>query len=275
MPAGRSFVDLLTGSFADIVRLTRGTVDWDTLLSPVDPSAYGNSLGMIRAVREALPRLPDADDGAMDENGKLVFIESLKAQERLPGFNCSGFAKWVADGLYRPRTGSFLSLDELKKKPLDARGSFISRRFEEERDPFFGLDWSRNIAAALARLDGTSGVTAESQDVRKLPYWQYREDIGFPAADLPSILYYLALTEPGHFYIASINREFGRDPVLRQHVHVAVLFPVFREDGTFTAPVFERNVETGLESLHNRYSRDFVHLVRVKAGRDFEPPLFE
>jgi hypothetical protein len=71
-------------------------------------------------------------------------------------------------------------LDELKKKPLDARGSFISRRFEEERDPFFGLDWSRNIAAALARLDGTSGVTAESQDVRKLPYWQYREDIGFP-----------------------------------------------------------------------------------------------
>ncbi len=274
VPVGRSFVDLLTGPFVDIVRLTRGTVDWDTLLAPVDPEAYGDSRRMVAAVRKALPGLPDAEDGAMDENGRLVFIESLRSQEKLPGFNCSGFAKWVADGLYRPRTGRYLSLEALKKKPLEARGSFISRRFEEERDPFFGLDWTRNIAVALAGLDGSGGSGIESQDVRRLPHWKYKEDMGYPVAELPSILYYLALSEPGYFYLASINREFGREPVLRQHVHVAVLFPHFREDGTFAAPVFERNVETGLESLHARYAGDFVHLVRVRSGPDFAPPRF-
>lgn len=275
LPLGRSFQDLLSSSFADIVHLSGGTVNWEELLAPVDPGEYRNSREMAAVIRGALPGLPDAEDGAMDEEGRLVFIESLRSQEGLPGFNCSGFAKWVADGLYRPRTGRYLSLERLKEKPLDTRGSFISRRYEDERDPFFGLDWIRNIAVALADLDGSKGLEPESQDIKALPYWKYQEDMGFSVTDLPSILYHLARTEPGYFYLASINREFGRNPVLRQHVHVVVLFPLFHEDGRFAVPVFERNVETGLASLNRRYEGDFIHLVRIKAGSDFQAPDFK
>jgi hypothetical protein len=276
VPIGNSFINLLSLSFADIVAATRGTVEWKNLIPPADSSAYGDIRSAADTIRSWLPKLPDAEDGAMDKNGRLVFIDDLAAQEKLPGFNCSGFAKWVADGFYAPLAGTYLDIEELKHKPLEARGNFVSRRYEDARDPFFGLDWSRNIALALARLDpggGEAGVT--SQDVRDLAYWKYREDIGFAAADVPSILYYLALTEPGNIYIASVNREFGANPVLRQHVHVVVLFPYIDEAGRFSCPVMERNVETSLESLSRRYGKDFIHLVRVKARPDFDPPVFE
>ena len=276
VPVAMPFSDVLTVPFAEIVRMTRGTVDWPSLIPPVDAALYENSRAMVDTIRPRLPGLPDAEDGAMDRNGRIVFIESLRLQERLPGFNCSGFAKWVADGLYKPLTGEYLDIEDLKHKPLEDRGSFISRRFEDERDPFFGLDWSRNIAASLARLEtGSARVTVKSQDVRNLPYWKYREDIGYAVEDLPAVLYYLSLNEPGYFYIASINREFGTDPVLRQHIHLAVIFPHFDGEGRFASPVLERNVETGLKALAERYPRDFVHLVRIKARESFDPPLIE
>jgi hypothetical protein len=275
VPVGRGFFDLLTDPFESIVSLTRGTVDWETLVPPVTGD-FSRVKKMVETIRPLLPKLPDAEDGAMDENGRLVYIDTLSAQERLPGFNCSGFAKWVADGLYAPRTGRFLKIDQLKVKPLDVRGNFISRRYETERDPYFGLDWSRNIAAALAGLDGKGlKVSVKSQDIRDLPYWKYREDIGFSVPDIRGILYYLTVTEPGNFYIGSVNREFGKNPVLRQHIHVVVLFPYFDEKGVFQVSVMERNVETGIESLNRRYRGDFIHLVRVRAAEDFTPPVIE
>jgi len=225
---------------------------------------------MVERIRKDLPLLPDAEDGAMDKNGKLVFIKSAKSQERLPGFNCSGFAKWVADGLYKPRTGSYLDIEDLKKKQLSIRGNRITNRYEEERDPFFGLDWTRNIAQILS---GSSDP--EGQDVRNLPYGRYREDIGFPMDELKGILFYLAVREPGTFYLGSINREYGNEPILRQHYHIVVLFPYFLETGEFRVVVFERNVESDLASLNKRYPGDFIHLVRIEADTIFNPPRIE
>jgi hypothetical protein len=270
VPVGINFVNLLTLSFADIVEATRKNVNWRGLVPPVDASAYRNVRAMSGLIRSRLPELSDADDGAMDKEGKMVFIATLLPQPGKGGFNCSGFAKWVADGLYAPRSGSLLDIGELKAKPLAERGNFISRRFEEERDPFFGLDWSRNIALAFARLESAQAAGLRSCDVRELPYWKYIQDIGFPAADLPAIMYYLALTEPGNIYVASVNREFGENPVLRQHTHVAVLLPAIDEAGKFSCPVVDTNVETSLERLMGR--GDFIHLVRVKALPEFAPP---
>ena len=270
VPLGMSLSVLLTESFQQIVDRTRTTVDWSILLRQPDPLAYASVLTMIQKIRRELPHLPDAEDGAMDKNGKLVLIATLKAQERLPGFNCSGFAKWVADGLYKPRTGQYLDIEALKEKHLSHRGSRITNRFEEDRDPFFGLDWTRNIARYLA------GVTEpEQQDVRYVPFWEYREDVGYPLEELEGILYTLAVQEGGNFYLGSINREYGTDPVLRQHVHIVVLFPYFTEKGEFRVAVFERNVETGLSILKKNFKGNFIHLVRVKADPLFDPPRIE
>ncbi|MDR3200318.1 MAG: hypothetical protein LBT68_02560 [Spirochaetales bacterium] len=273
VPLGPNFAGLLTLPFAAIVEASRKTVNWTNLISPVDSSAYADIRSMTRALRPRLARLVEVADGAMDKDGRMVFINTLEPQPagKRAGFNCSGFVKWIADGLYAPLEGKLLDIGELKTKHPEARGSFISRRYEEERDPFFGLDWSRNIALAFAQpRPGEKAAGIESRDVRGLPYWKYMEDIGFPSADLPAILYYLALTEPGTFYIASVNKEFGRNPVLRQHTHVAVLLPVIDEAGRFSCPVMDTTVESDLERFMGR--GDFIHLVRVKALPAFDPP---
>jgi len=72
-----------------------------------------------------------------------------------------------------------------------------------------------------------------------------------------------------------VNTEFGAEPVLRQHVHVAVLFPYFDESGRFSITVLERNVETDIDSLAERYPGSYVHLVRVEADEAFQPPRIE
>jgi len=271
-----SLGDILLEPFASVQRMSGDIVDWDSLYRRYPLGEYASIRAMVAEARRELPHLPDAEDGAMDENGNLVFIESLVLQDQLPGFNCSGFAKWVCDGLFQPATGSFLDIDELKEKHLDLRGHQWSRLHEDDRDPYFGLDWSRNLARHLAAVSPRGRLEElphpEALDVRQVPFSRYVEDVGYPVSELRRILYFLALREPGTFYIASLNREFGSEPSLRQHVHVAVLFPYFDVDGRFQATVLERNVESSVESLERRYADDYIHLVRVEARSDFAPP---
>ncbi|MFW6329490.1 MAG: hypothetical protein ACOC28_05290 [Alkalispirochaetaceae bacterium] len=277
IPVAVPFDQILTLPFTEVIRSTRHLVDW-SLLEPLGTvEEYQAVETMVRRARQALPTLPDAEDGAMDENGSLVFIENLGTMEDLPGFNCSGFAKWVCDGVYQPRTGSFMSIEPLKEKHLDLRGTGWSEPREGDRDPFFGLDWTRNLARTIAALDGGGDperIHPEALDVRDIPLATYTEDMGYPVESLPHLLYYLAVRDPGYFYLGSVNREFGSGPVLRQHTHVVVLFPYFDSAGTFETVVLERNVETSVESLQGRYGEEYIHLVRVPATERFDPPQF-
>jgi hypothetical protein len=117
-------------------------------------------------------------------------------------------------------------------------------------------------------------IDPEALDVRNVPSAQYTEDVGYRVDTLTSVLYRLARRDPGTFYLGSVNRLFGEDPVLRQHTHVVALFPYFDRAGTFHVAVMERNVETSVASLERRYGNDFIHLVRVPGSDDFTPPRF-
>ncbi|MDA3948084.1 MAG: hypothetical protein PF508_02570 [Spirochaeta sp.] len=277
VPVAMTMERALTASTDMLIRLSSGYVDWSFLDVDTDHAGYATIERMAQQIRDALPGLPDAEDGAMDADGNLVFIESLVSQERLPGFNCSGFAKWVVDGIFRERTGRFLEIDPLKEKHLDYRGTSWSKPLEDLRDPYFGLDWTRNLArevAALNRGVDRSVIDPEALDVRNVPSAQYTEDVGYRVDTLTSVLYRLARRDPGTFYLGSVNRLFGEDPVLRQHTHVVALFPYFDRAGTFHVAVMERNVETSVASLERRYGNDFIHLVRVPGSDDFTPPRF-
>ena len=259
--------DVLGMPFSGIVGATSAMIDWSIFVVETGDPGYARLDRMAQRLRELLPALGDADDGAMDASGRLVFIETLQEQPAESGFNCSGFAKWVVDGLYEPRYGTLLSVEALKQKHLDVRGTRWSAALEDERDPYFGLDWSRNLAAAL-----NPGSEIEDNDVRDVPFTPYIEDVGYPVEDLPAVLYWLARTEPGYLYLGSVNRMFGESPVLRQHTHVVVLLPYFGPHGEFRPVVMERNVETNLASLQRRYEDGFVHLVRIPTIGSFVPP---
>ena len=276
IPVPMSMEQLLISDFHRVQMNTDGIINWDLLSIDTGQPKYQHVRFIVEQIRQALPSLPDAEDGAMDANGNWVFIEELVLQEGQAGLNCSGFAKWVIDGFYGPAMNTYTKIEALKRKHLSYRGNSWST-LQEGRDPYFGLDWTRNLAlhmyALQHNIEDIAGIEPETSDVNTVPVAAYLEDVGFMVDELNSVLYWLAVHEPGTLYIGSVNTDFGANPVLRQHVHVAVFFPYFDDRGKFHVVVMERNVETSITSLSQRYPDSFVHLVRVQPLETFQVPV--
>ncbi|MDR2470482.1 MAG: hypothetical protein LBD09_00010 [Treponema sp.] len=257
----------------------------------VDPRLYRavytrGGASLVTRLRSALPGLNYEDDGALDENNRYVFIETLAPQGNPPGLNCSGFAKWVVDGMLRPVTGQRLAVAPLKA-PVSPRTSSLQANYEN-RDSLFGLDWTRNLALEAARvLRSPSWAALENVEVREgtfaalidrrgggaavKSYPGFLLHAGFGVEGLRPLLYTLAVNEPGHIYLASVSRERGPNPIQRQHYHVAVLVPYFNEYGVFQTAVFESAAETNLAGFIRRHPGAQVNLVRIPVEGVFDP----
>jgi hypothetical protein len=250
--------------------------------------SYRDARRFITDLRERIPELYFRDDGALDENGQYVFINNLENQDGVAGLNCSGFVKWVVDGILRPLSGKWLSISPLKE-PFGVRGSGFTEPYERLRDPFFGLDWTRNLGAVAGRILRTptfgSLTEIEVQDapfssvIRRdktgaatRSYPGYLADAGFNIEGIQPLLYTLAIDEPGRIYLASVSAEMDPAPRLRQHFHVAVLIPYFNEFGNFRVAVFESAEETLFTNFKTRYPNYYyVNLVRIPIEAGFDP----
>jgi len=274
------FADLLTSPFSQIIEMSRSSVDWSEVMAPVQGPGDMRLQQIAQTLRSRLRTLRDMDDGAMDSDGRLVFIATGKpAPSGLGGFNCSGFAKWVIDGFYSPLTGSLTNIDTLRSRDSDLLGRAWSAKFEEEQDPYFGLDWSRGLARALAEARTGQMPGPEALDVTVSDRFTHVKDVGYRVEDLPGLLYFLARSRPGTIYLGSVNARSkgapeGASMLLRHHHHVVVFLPFFDEDGGFHAVVMERNKETGVPSLIRRYKGEYINLVRADSSGQFDPPEF-
>jgi hypothetical protein len=274
-----------------------------------EPGNYRDLLAFMDKLRRRLPELSFRDDGAIDAQGNYVFIETLAAQDGEGGLNCSGFVKWVVDGILRPLTGQRLDIESLKL-PFGERGSSYTAIWDELQDPFFGLDWTRNLAArAWAALRSPAYAVLEEFEIRNLPFSQliYRSpstagtreggeaanpppairnypghlgNSGFGVEGLEALLYTLAIDDPGRIYLASVNDESGPPttadnlrglPRMRRHFHVAVLIPYFDQYGGFQIAVFESAEETRFSRFKARYPGHNVNLVRIPVEDVFDP----
>jgi hypothetical protein len=252
---------------------------------------YRDSRAFSDLIRKELPSLSFRDDGAINEQGQYVFINTLLPQEGKGGLNCSGFAKWVVDGILKPFTGTPLPIEELKQ-PFGERGSSFTEPYERAKDPFFGLDWTRNLASrANAAFLSPAFGKPEEFEVRAAPfgavvvrdkngapkgvrpYPGFLLNAGFGIEGLQALLYTLAVNEPGRIYLASVNNEINSPspPRLRQHFHVAVLVPYFNEYGVFRAAVFESAEETPFTRFKNRYPGHYVNLSGLPVEGKFNP----
>ena len=263
-----------------------------------NPADYFMQRKFISQIRSNLSGLRFADDGAIDENGNYVYIETLQSQRTpaLAGVNCSGFLKWLIDGILRPVTGERLSIPKLKT-PYGERGDSFTELWEERKDPYFGLDWIRNLASA-------ANGTLRSQEYGGLEEFEVRDDFfstmmilqnrafilhsypgflenaGYGIEGLHALLYTLAVDEPYSFYLAAINTEIGErisgnnprgTQRLRQYFHVAALVPYFDEYGIFKVAVFESASETSFNSFRSRYPGHYVNLVKIPIADTFQP----
>lgn len=273
------FEQTLTMPFSRLISLSWSNVDWQTLFPDARWEEWRWMESFVKAIRERLEDLPDAEDGALGQDGQFRRIETGEpAQGAEAGLNCSGFAKWLGDALYYPYTDAYMSLERLKEKPLETRGHSWSEMREDSRDPYFGLDWTRNMAALIFEgYYGRPSDSVEDHDLREVPFFSYKEDVGYPAEDLAPVIFQAASRDPGSLFLASLSTPFrpeGEEVSLRQHVHVAVILPYFDRRGIFHPVVMDRNRESSLEELANRYPDSYIHLVRVPLRDRFSlPPL--
>lgn len=252
-----------------------------------NPSDYADIRALTAAVRASLGTLSYVDDGAFDDRGEAVYIATGKAQNGTSGVNCSGFAKWLVDGMLRGIGKDRLAVPALKIPPIP-RGNSFSESYDDMLDPYFGLDWTRNLAAAAGRaFYGERGADPREYEVDATPIASVRipggdgstsraypaaaGDNGFLPEGLKATLYALAIDEPGHLYLASVNRDIGKEPRLRRHYHVAAFLPQFDERGVFSVAVFESGVESDFDAFLARYKGHSMHLVRIRVESAFNP----
>ena len=266
---------LITEPFETIVKLSEYIINWNMLYAFYNETENKLVMNISREIDKRLHTLNDSDDGAQAWNGDFVFIRNNEPNPG-KGFNCSGFAKWVADGIYSAKNHSpsggnrLMDIEVLKKKHLDTRKDTLALAYENERDPFFGLDWTRNIAMTIYEHNNLRRRARFSDvDIRDFPYEDYSDDIGYSVANLKAILYYLTVTDPGYIYLGSVNGNFGKDPVLRQHYHVVVFTPYIDSNGNFFPIVYERNIKRPFNDFLRRNPRESIHLVRIKAEEAF------
>ena len=287
LPVAVPFERLYTMPVNDVLRLA-GDRFPRKYFDP-DPAYYRDSQSLAAGIRDQIQDLRFADDGAIDENGNFVFIETLKPQEAASeGLNCSGFVKWLIDGILSPVTGKRLPIPPLKT-PFGQRGSSLSENWEERRDPYFGLDWIRNLASeanktlrsdTFAHLDEfevrsnnfASVLVNEKKTFVIRSYPSFLPEAGYSIEGLHPLLYTLAVDEPFSFYLAAVNNELGAAvtadnprgaPRLRQYFHVAAFIPYFDEYGVFKIAVFESAAETSFNSFRTRYPGHYINLVQI------------
>jgi len=262
-----------------MMELSASRIAWQEIVWIRNADWFADVSRMSAVIRPLIVKLPDAEDGAMDEEGKLVRIGD-GFNTTLSGFNCSGFAKWLADGQYAPIARDkgmyplYLRIQDLKERHLDLRGNDRVLALEETRDPYFGLDWVRNIATRLALVKAEALINFEARDVRDNTIEPYVEDKGYRLRNVGFVLYLQAIRNPGRWYLASINGPWGSKPVAWQHYHIAAFFPWFDNNGVFHLDVYERNNVSSLGDLLARYADTWAHLVWISAEGDFEPPSF-
>jgi hypothetical protein len=292
IPIAVPFERLYTMPLNDVLRL----VDNKFPIQYFEPdiNSYRDTRAFIEQVRSHLGDLRFADDGAKDENGNFVYIENLQSQDlETAGLNCSGFAKWLIDGILRPVTGRRLPITPLKE-PFGDRGSAFTYIWEESRDVYFGLDWIRNLASeANTTLRSPAHGILEEFEVRSdnfsllrvnqgntfvtHSYPGFMSEAGYGIEGLHPLLYTLAINEPFSFYLAAVSQEIANPdsprgtPRLRQYYHIAALIPYFDELGNFRIVVFESAAETSFTSFRNRYPGHHVNLVKIPVPSRFEP----
>ncbi len=309
VPVGIPFKRLYTASFAEVYSLTKNTLPWE--YTDIMPGLYHPVKQMIAVVRENLDRFFYAEDGAYDEDGNPVFIstgrqrvveENVLEEEGL-SFSSAGFLKWIVDGLVMPLAGSYTLINPLLVPTVEYKqGSFsdvISQRFNIS----FSLDWTRNLAsAALSVYSGknyfyyNSGCdvtvepfSAEKSDAGWVNSLGYLKDSGYRIDNLHPLLYVLAATEPGRFFLGAVrqtdanSRQFVVDdvnstenttteePDVNFFTESVAFFPYFDNAGRFNVAVFEGGKELTLEAFMKKYSGSHVHLVRINASERFFP----
>ncbi len=292
VPVGIPFERFYTMSFSHVQSITADTLPWK--YTEGTPGLYDGVQTMVQTIRKNLPRLAYDEDAMYDEKGNPVSIETGRRRiiaEKYAGkltLSSLGFMKWIADGIVEPLAGNYLKRVPLLVPTMEYRPTGFQGVLEQKNAISLGLDWTRNLAAAVMSVyNHRTYMYAESGvDVKIEPFASvltdngyenisgYVKNSGYRPQILQPLLYALAASEPDYFYFAAIRQTDMAKTEVKAFNQCAAIFPYFDEHGRFNAVVFMDGEELTLRNFLSAVSEDknmFVHLSRAKSSIKFYP----
>ena len=295
-PIGIPFNTLCYFSISQLRSCTKDALPWQLFNPPMFSSNVETCSDIIS---DKLSTLVYVDDGGFDEwgvpihfrdgrkqNSKELSLHMDMAQDAervIGGVGAIGFLKWIVDGMIRPVAGQGIFVNSLMGE-TESNVSRFNSGFEH-KSLFLGLDWIRNLSTAALTMrlkrelkPGKAGVDVSVEPFAGYPSLKVSDGnvesyecfegclstAGYQVGYLQALLYYLAVTEPGHFYLGAVNREVGSPP-LRQYHHVVSFFPYFDALGAFHIDVYESAKKTTMNRFVSMNGDAFVALTRIKA----------
>ena len=258
-------------NFEDLIRTSKAVWDWDLLLAQQNKTQTRTVLAVEKQIDEKLPDLKLADYKAMSETGKWTDIADGSEYSRAL-VNSFGFVKWIADGFYRPATGRLMNLNDLVLKHFEEAPNnhwLIKETFR--RNPYFGLDWIKNIGLKLNRLTLPDATVGEIE-VKSIPFYGFTETAGIHTSALPFVLYWLAAENPSKFYLISYSSPspWSEDRTLLEHSKTAVAFPTIDYRGLLNVAYYENGVKIPIDQIEDRIKDANIFLIGVIAELEFE-----
>lgn len=252
-------------NFEDLIRTSKAVWDWDLLLAQQNKTQTRTVLAVEKQIDEKLPDLKLADYKAMSETGKWTDIADGSEYSRAL-VNSFGFVKWIADGFYRPATGRLMNLNDLVLKHFEEAPNnhwLIKETFR--RNPYFGLDWIKNIGLKLNRLTLPDATVGEIE-VKSIPFYGFTETAGIHTSALPFVLYWLAAENPSKFYLISYSSPspWSEDRTLLEHSKTAVAFPTIDYRGLLSVAYYENGIKIPIEQIEERIKDANIFLIGVE-----------
>ena len=294
---GVPFETLYYLSLSRLKEQTEAVIPWNLF----DPPRYNSPVkAMSEIIAGRTYRLVYLEDGCFDHNGKPVHISNLQPQTEFEinaamnidqiqsevsgGVDSAGFAKWIIDGIIRPVAGQGTIIESLKRS-TEVPKTHFTKPYLDKVNIFFGLDWIRNLGSAALSLNLnrtvypddsgldvtvcpfalTNAASTASEKAAKQPaFLGYQQYAGYQTSYLVPILYYLAIGEPGHFYLACLSRG----PISsenRVYNQIAVFFPYFDQWGEFHLDIYEDGALVPVSTFIENNKDTYTALVRVRA----------
>jgi hypothetical protein len=269
-----SFMTVATVSLARIMATTNHTVDWSLIFASLQTfEPQWNYVQQInRQIRLRLPELVFVADGAQNSTGTFVYASTGESQSAdRPGFGSAGFVKWIMDGFYQPLSQNrLMEINNLKESTSRRRLDVGALRDEPNpNNPFFYLDWNRNLAYLVNRsIFPRHRIHMNDSDVNNLPFLAYTPDIGYPLSSLEAAVYLESILHPGTLLLGSINTLSHIAPATRTHHHTLAILPYFDSFGNLQMTLYHNNQEITIEELQERYVGAFIHLQRITTNRN-------
>jgi len=299
---GVPFETLYHISLSRLKELTEAIIPWDLF----NPPRYNSPVkAMSRIVENLHYRLVPMKDACFDHNGNPVHISNSQPQTELEisiamnidqtraevsgGVDSAGFAKWIIDGMVRPVAGQGTIIESLKRA-TEVPKTHFTKPYIDTENVFFGLNWIRNLGAAALSLnlnrtvypdssgldvtdcpfaltDAAAFASARSSARQPSSFLGYQQYAGYQVSYLLPLLYYLAVIEPDHFYLACIN-SVPVSTELRMYDRIAVLFPYFDGWGEFHVDIYENGEQIPVDEFIEKNKAAYAALVRVRAPEE-------